>query len=353
MSAQAGGRGERLELGITTFAETYPDPVTGATVGAGERLRQVVAEVELAEAVGLDVYGVGEHHRADFAASSPAVVLAAAAARTSRIALTSAVTVLSSDDPVRVYQDFATLDLISQGRAEVIAGRGSFVESFPLFGYDLDDYDELFAEKLELLLAIRGSGRVTWSGRHRPALRGAEVHPRAERELPVWVGVGGNPQSVVRAGLLGLPMALAIIGGQPARFAPLADLHRRALGEAGHAPQPLAVHAHGFVGEDSAEAADVYYPSYAVAMSQLGRERGWGAMTRRAFDEMRSPAGSLVLGDPQVVADKVVSMRRDLGISRFLLHVSVGTLPHEQVLRSIELLGTQVRPLVERALVAA
>ncbi|WP_445263050.1 Atu2307/SP_0267 family LLM class monooxygenase [Pseudokineococcus sp. 1T1Z-3] len=343
-----------MELGLTTFAEVYPDPGTGVAVTPGERLRQVVAEVELAEQVGLDVYGVGEHHRADFAASAPAVVLAAAAARTTRIALTSAVTVLSSDDPVRVYQDFATLDLLSSGRAEVIAGRGSFVESFPLFGYDLDDYDDLFAEKLELLLAIRSSERVTWSGRHRPALRDAEVHPRTEgHELPVWVGVGGNPQSVVRAGLLGLPMALAIIGGQPARFAPLADLHRRALGEAGHAPQPLAVHAHGFVGESTAEAADAYYPSYAVAMSQLGRERGWGAMTRGAFDEMRSPTGSLVLGDPQSVADKILAMRRDLGISRFMLHVSVGTLPHEQVLRAIELLGTQVRPLLDEALTPA
>lgn len=355
MSAQAAGGGDdRLELGITTFAETYPDPVTGRTVGAGERLRQVVAEVELAERVGLDVYGVGEHHRADFAASAPAVVLAAAAARTSRIRLTSAVTVLSSDDPVRVYQDFATLDLLSHGRAEVIAGRGSFVESFPLFGYDLDDYDELFAEKLELLLAVRSGEPVTWSGRHRAALRGAEVHPRTEgHELPVWVGVGGNPQSVVRAGLLGLPMALAIIGGQPARFAPLADLHRRALGEGGHAPRPLAVHAHGFVGESTAAAADAYYPSYAAAMSRLGQERGWGAMTRRAFDEMRAPAGSLVLGEPQAVADKVLSMRRDLGITRFLLHVSVGTLPHEQVLEAIRLLGEEVRPLVDRALAAA
>lgn len=353
-----GTSGPAFELGITTFAETYPDPTTGHLLTHGERLRQVVAEVELAEQVGLDVYGVGEHHRADFAASSPAVVLAAAAARTSRIHLTSAVTVLSSDDPVRVYQDFATLDLLSRGRAEVIAGRGSFIESFPLFGYDLGDYDELFAEKLELLLAIRASARtgepLTWSGEHRPALRGAEVHPRTEgHDLPVWVGVGGNPQSVVRAGLLGLPMALAIIGGQPARFAPLADLHRRAVAEAGHDPLPVAVHAHGFVGEDTAAAADAYYPSYATAMSQLGRERGWGAMTRRSFDEMRAPQGSLVLGDPRAVADKVLAMRRDLGITRFLLHVSVGTLPHEQVLRAIELLGTEVRPLVEQELAPA
>ena len=251
-----------MELGITTFAETYADPSTGRVPSHGERLRDLLEEVEVAEQVGLAVYGVGEHHRADFAASAPAVVLAAAAARTSRIRLTSAVTVLSSADPVRTFQDFATLDLVSSGRAEVIAGRGSFIESFPLFGQSLDDYDELFAEKLELLLALRDRERVTWSGRFRPALHDQPVYPRPEQDrLPVWVGVGGNPPSVVRAGRLGLPMALAIIGGSPRRFAPLADLHRRALAEAGHAAQPVAVHAHGFVGRTSQQAARDYYPS--------------------------------------------------------------------------------------------
>ena len=338
-----------MELGITTFAETYPDPETGELLDQGERLRQVVAEVELAEQVGLDVYGVGEHHRADFAASAPAVVLAAAAARTSRIRLTSAVTVLSSDDPVRVFQDFATLDQLSSGRAEIIAGRGSFTESFPLFGYDLSDYDTLFAEKLELLLALRGDAPVTWSGRHRPPLHDAVVYPRpAQHQLPVWVGVGGNPTSVVRAGALGLPMALAIIGGQPDRFAPLTDLHRRALREYGHDPAtaPTAVHAHGYVADSAELAREQFFGSYRVAMSKLGAERGWGPMTRDAFEGATSPAGSLVLGDATEVAAKIARMRDVLGITRFMLHISVGTLPHEQVLRSIELLGTKVAPLL-------
>jgi len=342
-----------MELGITTFAETTPDPVSGAVPDSGRRLREVVEEVEVAEAVGLAVYGVGEHHRADFAASAPAVVLAAAAARTSRIRLTSAVTVLSSDDPVRVFQDFATLDLLSEGRAEIIAGRGSFTESFPLFGYDMADYDELFAEKLELLLAIRDTERVTWSGRHRAPLTDQAVYPRPQQErLPIWIGVGGNPESVVRAGLLGLPMALAIIGGQPDRFAPLADLHRRALAEVGltAADAPTAVHAHGFVADDVEAATEVFYPPYAATMSQLGRERGWGPMSRAQFDGATSPSGSLVFGGPEEVAAKIVRMRRVLGIDRFMLHVSVGTMPHADVLRSIELFGTKVAPLVEAAL---
>ncbi|GAA2726267.1 luciferase [Cellulomonas aerilata] len=336
-----------MELGVTTFAEAYPDPVTGEPTPHGVRLRRVVEEIECAESVGLDVYGVGEHHRADFAASAPAVVLAAGAARTSRIRLTSAVTVLSSDDPVRVFQDFATLDLLSDGRAEVMAGRGSFIESFPLFGLSLDDYDELFAEKLELLLAIRDHERVTWSGRHRAALHDRGVYPRPESgPLPVWVGVGGNPESVVRAGTLGLPMALAIIGGRPDAFAPLADLHRRAVEQSGHAPVPIAVHAHGYVAATSDRAAQEYYPSYAHAMSVIGRERGWGPMSRPAFDAMRSRLGSLVLGDPETVAAKILLLREWLGIERFMLHISVGTLPHDRVLESIRLLGTEVAPLV-------
>ena len=342
-----------MDLGITTFAETYPDPGTGELIGHGDRLRQVIAEVERADDVGLAIYGIGEHHRIDFAASSPAVVLAAAAARTTRIRLTSAVTVLSSDDPVRVFQDFATLDQLSNGRAEIIAGRGSFTESFPLFGYDLADYDELFAEKLELLLTLRDHERVTWSGRHRAALHEQAVYPRpAQPRLPIWVGVGGNPTSVVRAGALGLPMALAIIGGQPDRFAPLTDLHRRALREYGHDPAhaPTAVHAHGFVADDAATAREQFYGGYQLAMSQLGRERGWPAMTREAFEGAVSPRGSLVLGDPDQVAAKIVRMQRVLGIERFMLHVSVGTLPHEQVLRAIELLGTEVAPRVHAQL---
>ncbi|QNG20815.1 LLM class flavin-dependent oxidoreductase [Rhodococcus triatomae] len=334
-----------MELGLTTFAEIAPGTARDG-VSPARRLRDLLEEVELAEQVGLDVYGVGEHHRADYVASAPAVVLSAAAARTSRIALTSAVTVLSSDDPVRVFEEFATVDLISGGRAEVMAGRGSFTESFPLFGYDLADYDELFAEKLDLLLALRDSEVVTWEGRHRPALAGQSVYPDPGRKLPVWVAVGGNPHSVVRAGALGLPMALAIIGGQPARFAPLADLHRRAIAEAGHEPQPLAVHAHGFVGATEEEAVEQFYPSYAQAMTALGRERGWTPMSRGAFDQLRGPEGSLVLGNPEQVAEKIVGMRDGLGLDRFMLHPSVGPLPHADVMRAIELFGTEVAPLV-------
>lgn len=345
-----------MELGITTFAETHPDPDSGVVISHAERLRQVVAEVEAAEAVGLDVYGIGEHHRPDFAASAPAVVLAAAAGRTERIRLSPAVTVLSTDDPVRVFQQFATLDAVSNGRAELLVGRGSFIESFPLFGYSLDDYDELFAEKLELLLEIRDNERVTWSGRFRSPLTGQGIYPRPEQDpLPIWVGVGGNHASVIRAGTLGLPMALAIIGGQPERFAGFANLYRRALAQAGHDPMsvPLAVHGHGFVGADTDQAADDYFPSYAQAMTALGRERGWPPMTRIQYDAMRSPGGSLVLGDPESVAAKILHWRELLGIERFMLHIGVGTLPHDRVLNSIELLGTEVAPLVRQGLTAA
>lgn len=338
-----------MELGITTFAETIPAAGTTDRLGHGERLRQVIEEIELSEQVGLDVYGVGEHHRPDFAASAPAVVLAAAAARTERIRLTPAVSVLSTDDPVRVFQQFATLDLLSGGRAELLVGRGSFIESFPLFGYDLADYDELFTEKLDLLLAIRQSERVTWSGRFRSPLDGQGVYPRPQQDpFPIWVGVGGSPASILRAGTRGLPVALAIIGGVPDRFAVLADLHRRTLTESGFDPStaPLAVHAHGYVAETAEQAAEDFYPSYAVAMSRIGEERGWGPMTRLQFDAMRAPAGSLVLGDPEEVAAKILRWRDVLGIDRFMLHMSVGSLPHKQVLRTIELFGTEVAPLV-------
>lgn len=338
-----------MELGITTFAETYPDPKTGETIGHGTRLRQVLEEVEAAERAGLDVYGVGEHHRPDFAASSPAVVLAAAAGRTERIRLTPAVVILSSDDPVRVFQEYSTLDLVSSGRAELLVGRGSFIESFPLFGYSLSDYDELFSEKLDLLLEIRDNEKVTWSGKFRPPLEGQTIYPRPEQDpLPIWVGVGGSPDSIVRAASRGLPVALAIIGGNPDRFAFFADLHRKTLAESGHDPAsaPLAVHAHGYVADDAGQAADEYYNAYAVAMTRLGRERGWGPMTRAQFDMMRQPEGSLVLGDPQDVADKILRMKHVLGIDRFMLHISVGTLPHHQVLHAIDLLGTEVAPLV-------
>jgi probable LLM family oxidoreductase len=346
-----------VEIGLSSFAETTPDPVTGAVVSAPQRLREVVEEVELADQVGLDVYGLGEHHRADFAASAPAVVLAAAAARTHRIRLTSAVTVLSSADPVRTFQDFATLDGLSDGRAEIIAGRGSFIESFPLFGQSLDDYDALFAEKLDLLLALRASERVTWSGQHRPPLHDAGVYPRpVQQPLPVWVGVGGNPQSVLRAASLDLPLALAIIGGMPEQFAPLTQLYRQAhaqlhpgpAGTGGAAP-PVAVHSHGFVAPTTQEAKSVAYPSVAAAMNAIGRERGWAPYTRATFDAATSPRGAFLAGSPAEVAEKILLQRGHLGHDRFMLHISVGTLPHAQVMRGIELLGTQVAPIVRAA----
>lgn len=341
--------GAHMQLGITTFAETHPDPLTGETIGHAERIRQVVDEIVLAEEVGLDVYGVGEHHRPDFASSSPATVLAAAAGKTSRIRLFPAVSILSTDDPVRVYQQFSTLDAVSSGRAELLVGRGSFIESFPLFGYSLEDYDELFAEKLDLLLQIRDSENVSWSGRFRAPIRGQGIYPRtAERPLPVRVAVGGTPASIARAAERGLEVGLAIIGGSPDRFKVFADLHRRTLREHGHDPEevPLSVHAHGYVSDSNEQAADEYYNSYGIAMTTLGRERGWGPMTRQQFDIMRRPEGSLVLGDPETVANKILRWRELLGVSRFELHISVGTLPHEQVRRSIELLGTKVAPLV-------
>src|ERR671938_458311 len=293
-----------MKLGIYTFAERTPDPRTGRTVSPQERLRDLLEEIELADEVGLDVFGVGEHHRPEFAVSAPAVVLGAAAARTRRIRLTSAVSVLSSDDPVRVFQDFATIDLISGGRAEIMAGRGSFVESFPLFGYDLGDYEQLFSEKLELLVKVRDSERVTWAGKHRPPLEDAGVYPRPlQNPLPVWIAVGGTPQSVVRAALLGLPLAIAIIGGQPEHFAPLARLYREAATRAGHDPARLAVsiNSHTYVADTSQQASDEYFPTYAAMMNRIGRERGWSAMTREQFEAGRSPRGALLVGSPQQV----------------------------------------------------
>jgi probable LLM family oxidoreductase len=341
-----------LELGVYTFAELNPDPATGRA-DAGRRLRELVEEMEVADRVGLEVFGVGEHHRPDFAVSSPAVVLAAGAARTERIRLTSAVTVLSSDDPVRVFQDFATLDGLSGGRAEIMAGRGSFIESFPLFGYDLDDYDELFSEKLELLLALRDGERVSWSGKHRAAIDGLGVYPRPVQDpLPVWIAIGGTPQSVVRAARLGLPLAVAIIGGAPERFAPLVELYRDAAREAGHGPAtlPVGINSHAYVAETSERAADEYFPAYAAMMTRIGRERGWPPMTRPQFDQLRSPHGALVVGSPQEVAEKILFQHELFGHERFLAQMSVGTLPHARALRSIELFGTEVAPIVRAEL---
>lgn len=340
-----------MELGISTFLATTPDPATGETLDQAERLRQAVKEIELADAVGLDVYAVGEHHRPDYACSAPAVVLAAAATTTKRIRLSSAVTVLSSDDPVRVYQAFATLDALSNGRAEVMAGRGSFIESFPLFGYDLNDYHELFDEKLELLLAIRASEKVSWRGGHRPAIRNLGVYPRAVQDpLPVWIATGGTPESAVRAGKLGLPVAFAIIGGMPERFAPLVELYKQAAREAGHDPDklPIATHSHGFIADTNERAAELFFPAQQAQMNIIGRERGWPPYSRTSFEEMRSLRGALYVGDPEYVAEKIVLLRKNLGVTRFLLHLDVSTVPHSEVLRAIELFGTKVAPLVRQ-----
>ena len=339
-----------VEIGVYTFAELRGDPTSGASVSPEQRLRDLLEEIELAEQVGLDVFGVGEHHRPDFAVSAPAVVLGAAAARTSRIRLTSAVSVLSSDDPVRVFQEFSTVDLLSGGRAEIMVGRGSFIESFPLFGYDLADYDALFAEKLELLLQLRTEEHVTWSGTHRPSLDGLGVFPRPVQDpLPIWVAVGGTPESAIRAGTLGLPMALAIIGGQPERFAPFAELHRQAARSAGHDPLPaLSINSHGYVADSAQQAADEFFPSYAAMMNAIGRERGWSPMTRQGFDALRSPRGALVVGSPARVVEKILFQHEIFGHARFLAQMSVGTLPHRNVLRAIELLGTEVAPIVRQ-----
>jgi probable LLM family oxidoreductase len=338
-----------MEIGIYSFVERTADSRTGRTVSAETRFRDLIEEIVLADQVGLDVFGVGEHHRPDYLASSPAVVLAAAAALTRRIRLTSAVTVLSSDDPVRVFQDFATLDLLSGGRAEIMAGRGSFIESFPLFGYRLEDYDALFAEKLELLLALRENERITWSGRHRPPLDGLGVYPRpVQDKLPVWIAVGGTPASVVRAGTLGLPIALAIIGGQPERFVRFIDLYRESARRAGHDPAalPVSINSHGFIADSSEQAAEDAFPPYLDVMGRIGRERGWPPPTRRQFEAERSPRGALFIGSPQEVIDKIMFEHGLFGHQRFLIQMSVGTMPHDKIMRSIELLGTVVAPAI-------
>lgn len=343
-----------MEIGIYTFGERTADPETGQLISPEERLRRLMEEIELADQVGLDVFGIGEHHRPDYTVSAPAVVLAAAGARTKRIRLTSAVNVLSSDDPVRVFQQFATLDLLTQGRAEIMVGRGSFIESFPLFGYDLKDYDELFEEKLDLLLKLRESEKVTWSGKHRPPLDNRGVYPRPlQNPLPVWVAVGGTPESAIRAGMLGLPMALGIIGGLPERFAPFARLHREAAQKAGHKPPRLSINSHGFLADSSREAADTAYPAFKTMMDRLGRERGWPPMTREQFEFSLSLRGANFVGSPEQVIEKILFQHEIFGHDRFLLQLTVGTLPHKKVLHAIELLGTKVAPAVKREIARA
>ena len=336
-----------MELGVATFADL------SSGISPEQRMKNLVEEAELAEQVGLDVFAVGEHHRSDFAVSNPAVALAAIAARTERIRLSSAVTVLSSDDPVRVFQEFAELDLLSGGRAEIMAGRGSFVESFPLFGYELEDYDDLFAEKLELLLAIRDTNPVTWSGRHRAPLRDAGIWPRPVQDpLPVWVAVGGTPQSVVRAAALKLPLTIAIIGGQPARFAPLVELYRRAWERAGHdgAPGPIAINTHAFVGRTRAAADAAFAAPYLAMMNRIGRERGWPPSGRPEYDALAAPDGALAVGEPEQVAEKILMEHQLFDHQRYIAQMSVGAVAHVDVMRSIELFGTEVAPQVRSRL---
>jgi probable LLM family oxidoreductase len=338
-----------VELGVYTFGDRRADPDTGRIIDPAERMRNLVEEIELADEVGLDVFGLGEHHRPDFPVSAPAIVLAAAAERTKRIRLTSAVTVLSSDDPVRVFEQFATLDLLSGGRAEIMVGRGSFLESFPLFGYELAHYDELFAEKLDLLLALRESELVTWTGKRRASIDGQGVYPRPLQDpLPVWVAVGGNPESAIRAGVLGLPMALAIIGGLPERFVPLAELHREAARRAGRGPLALSINSIGYLADTSQAAADEFFPTYADMMNAIGRERGWSPMGRTDFDALRSPRGALAVGDPREVTEKILFQHELFDHRRFLIQMSVGSMPHARILHAIELLGTEVAPAVRR-----
>jgi probable LLM family oxidoreductase len=343
-----------MEIGIDSFAAAISDPATGETLSAADRLRDLLAEMELADRVGLDVFGIGEHHRAEFLDSAPAVILAAAASRTKKIRLTSAVTVLSAADPVRVFQEFATLDLISGGRAEIVAGRGSFIESFPLFGLAVEDYDSLFAEKLELLLTIREHTNVHWSGKHRAALTGQGVYPRPlQNPLPIWVGVGGTPASFARAGILGLPLMVAIIGGEPHRFRPLIDLYREAGKRAGHPAEQLKVglHSIGFLGDNTQQAADDFFPGYAHTFTEIGKERGWSPTTRAQFDATRGPTGALVIGDAETVAKKIIYVNEALGgISRITFQMGVSTVAHQKMMRAIEILGTQVAPIVRQQL---
>jgi probable LLM family oxidoreductase len=338
-----------FELGIYSFVENTPDAITGSKVSAAQRMQDLLEEIELADQVGLDAYGIGEHHREEYVSSAPAVILAAAAARTKNIRLGSAVTVLSSADPVRIFQEFATLDLISGGRAEIVAGRGSFIESFPLFGYDLHDYGELFTEKLELLLQLRDSERVNWTGKHRAAIQNLPVYPRpVQAKLPIWVAVGGTPESVVRAAVLGLPLALAIIGGEPVRFKPLIDLYWKVAAQAGHDLSNLevSINSHGFIADTRQEAVDQSFPSVAAVMGKIGKERGWPPMTRNQYDASSGLRGHLAVGDPEAVAEKILYQQEALGHSRYMLQLSVGTLPHRQVMHAIELYGTKVAPVV-------
>jgi probable LLM family oxidoreductase len=342
--------GREMEIGIDSFVAAVPDALTGENLNPQDRIAHLLEEIKLADEVGLDVFGIGEHHRAEFLDSAPETLLAAAAAVTRQIRLTSAVTVLSAHDPVRIIQQFATIDLISRGRVELVVGRGSFGEAFPLFGLEFKDYDALFAEKLDLLLKLRDNPRVHWAGRFRPSLNGEPVYPRPVQEkLPIWLGVGGTPASFVRAGELGLPLMLAIIGGQPHRFRPLVDLYRQAGEEAGHPSESLRVgiHALGYVADTDQQAADEFFPGYAQSFTEIGKERGWPPVTRSHYEALRIGTGAMLVSEPERVGERVLGFSKALGgISRLTFQMSIASLPHSKRMRAIELLGTKVAPLI-------
>lgn len=340
-----------MELGIYTFVDNTPDVTTGVALPPAQRLSNLMEEIRLADEVGLDVFGIGEHHREEYIASAPAVIMAAAAVQTKRIRLTSSVTVLSSDDPVRVFQQFATVDLLSGGRAEIMVGRGSFIESFPLFGYDLNQYDKLFSEKLDLLLRLRTDNPVTWKGSTRAPIDALAIYPQpVQNPIPLWVAVGGTPQSAYRTGSLGLPMALAIIGGEPSRFRPMADLHRRGASEAGHPEPKMSINSHGIIADKSQDASHIAFGPYSQVMNKIGRERGWPPMSREQFEATRALTGANFVGSPQEVIDKILYQHEIFGHGRFLMQMSVGSMPHKDVMRSIELFGTVVAPEVRKSI---
>ena len=344
-----------MELGLMSFADMQPESEAGRGINAQQRMIDLLEEIKLADELGLDVFGVGEHHRPDYAVSSPSVVLGAAAAVTKNIKLTSAVTVLSSDDPVRVFQNFSTVDLLSGGRAEIMAGRGSFIESFPLFGYDLKDYDELFTEKLDLLLKLNKSTKVSWKGKHRASINNLGVYPRPYQEsIPIWLAAGGTPASAVRAATLGLPLMLAIIGGRPEQFVPFINLYKETFSKTGKdlSQLQLGVNNHFYVSEDSQKAADEFYPYYAEVMSRIGRERGWPPLSREQYEYLRSPKGALMVGSVQEVIDKILYEHELFGNTRFFAQASVGNVPHKKIMHSIELFGTKVVPVIRKEIKA-
>jgi probable LLM family oxidoreductase len=343
-----------MELGLITFADMQPETLSGSGINGHQRIKDLLEEIQLADQLGLDIFGIGEHHRPDYAVSSPAIILAAAAVLTKNIKLASAVTVLSSDDPVRVFQDFATVDLLSGGRAEIIAGRGSFIESFPLFGHNLQDYDELFTEKLDLLLKLNKSEKISWKGKHRSSFDNLGVYPRPyQKEIPVWLAAGGTPASAVRAATLGLPLMLAIIGGMPEQFVPFVNLYKETAKKMGKDMSQLqmGINNHVYIGEDSQKAADEFYPYYAAMMDRVGRDRGWAPLTRQQYEYARSPKAALMVGSSQQVIDKILYEHELFGNTRFMAQASVGHVPHKMVMKSIELFGTKVVPEVRKSLV--